>query len=64
MHSPRVDGLDGGSTSEGSLEAFELQTSLWELVSQMCPAKELSEVMRIMGHSLVEQACDLHDEVV
>jgi len=64
MYSPRVDGQDGGSTSECSLEAFELQTSLWELVSQMCPTEELSEVRRILGHSLVEQACDLHDEVV
>ena len=63
MSSSRVNGLDVDTGTEGTLEAFELQPPLWELVSQLCPEKETEEVTRILGHSLVEQACDLYEEV-
>ena len=62
MSSSRVDGLEV-DTDNVTLEAFELQPPLWELVSQLCPEKEAGEVRRILGHSLVEQACDLYEEV-
>ena len=62
MSSSRVDGLEV-DTDNVTLKAFELQIPLWELVSQLCPEKEAGEVRRILGHSLVEQACDLYEEV-
>ncbi len=49
--------------SQCNLEAFDLPASVWELVERLCPEKEASEVKRIVGHSLVEQAADLHEEV-
>lgn len=49
--------------SERTLEAFELTASVWSLVEEVCPEKETSEVKRIVGHSLVEQAKDLREEV-
>lgn len=63
MSLSRVDGLNVDTGREGTLEAFELQPPLWELISQLCPEKETGEVRRILGHSLVEQACDLYEEV-
>lgn len=49
--------------SEGILKAFELQPSVWKLILSLCPAKEVGEVRKVLGDSLVEQACDLHEEV-
>ena len=46
-----------------NLEAFELQVSVWECLRELCPEKELGEVKRILGHSLVEQTKDLYEEV-
>lgn len=45
------------------MEAFELQPSTWGLILQFCPESEAGEVKRLLGHSLVEQAGDLYEEV-
>ena len=49
--------------SEGDLKAFELQPSVWKLILSLCPAREVGEVRKVLGDALVEQACDLHEEV-
>ena len=49
--------------SESSLKAFELPPSVWKLILSMCPAREVGEVRKVLGDSLVEQACDLREEV-
>ena len=49
--------------SEGILKAFELQPSVWKLILSLCPAREVEEVRKVLGDSLVEHACDLHEEV-
>ena len=49
--------------SERSLKAFELPSSVWKLILSMCPSREVDEVRKVLGESLVEQACDLHEEV-
>lgn len=49
--------------SEGILKAFELQPSVWKLILSLCPSREVGEVRKVLGDSLVEQACDLHEEV-
>ncbi len=46
-----------------SLEAFELCLSVWSLVLSHCPSKEVEEVQRVLGVSLIEQAADLREEV-
>ena len=45
------------------LAEFELSPSVWDLILRHCPEKEVSEVGRVLGHSLVEQARDLQQEV-
>ena len=49
--------------SEGILKGFELQPSVWKLILSLCPAREVGEVRKVLGDSLVEQACDLYEEV-
>jgi hypothetical protein len=49
--------------SEGILKAFELQPSVWKLILSLCPAREAEEVRKVLGDSLVEHVCDLHEEV-
>ena len=49
--------------SEGILKAFELQPSVWKLILSLCPAREVDEVRKVLGDSLVEHTCDLHEEV-
>ena len=49
--------------SESNLKAFELPPSVWELILSVCPAREVGEVRKALGESLVEQTCDLHEEV-
>ena len=44
-------------------EPFELQPSMLDLVTELCPEHEAEEIWRVVGHSLVEQARDLLDEV-
>lgn len=51
------------SQAECNLEAFELEPSVWELIQSFCPEREIGEVRRTLGASLVEQARDLHEEV-
>ena len=46
-----------------SYEPFELQPSLLDTVSDVCPAGEAEEIWRVVGPSLAEQARDLLDEV-
>ena len=46
-----------------SRNVFELKPSIWELITELCPEKEASEVKRLLGISLVEQSSDLYDEV-
>ena len=36
---------------------------MWKLILSICPAREVGEVRKVMGDSLVEQACDLYEEV-
>ena len=49
--------------AECHLETFELSPSVWKLILSICPAREVGEVRKVMGDSLVEQACDLYEEV-
>ena len=44
-------------------EAFELPPSVWELIKNLCPEKESNELKRMLGQSLIEEACDLLTEV-
>ena len=53
--------FSGGS--EVSIETFDLKPSLWKLITSVCPSNEADEIKRILGASLVEQACDLYEEV-
>lgn len=43
--------------------AFELQPSIWKLITQSCPSEEQEEVQRILGYAIVEQTRELYDEV-
>ena len=45
-------------------EAFELPPSIWDIIQSCCPANEASEVKRVIGQSLIEEACDLYSEVI
>ena len=49
--------------SDCSLKAFELPPSVWKLILSFCPDREASEVRKVLGESLIEQTCDLHEEV-
>lgn len=49
--------------AECRLKTFELSPSVWKLILSICPAREVGEVRKVMGDSLVEQACDLFEEV-
>lgn len=51
------------SPPDCDLTEFELSPSVWDLILSYCPEKEASEVGRILGRSLVEQARDLQQEV-
>lgn len=51
-----------GSMSKGSSVAFELPPSVWELIKNLCPEKESNELKRMLGQSLIEEACDLLTE--
>ena len=57
----------GGRTDEEGVdvnyEPFELQPSVLEVVARLCPQHEAEEIWRVVGHSLVEQARDLLEEV-
>ena len=44
-------------------EPFELQPSIIDAVSKLCPENEADEIWRVVGHSLIEQAKDLLEEV-
>ena len=44
-------------------EAFELQPSMWKLITRSCPPEEQEEVQRVLGYAIVEQACELYEEV-
>lgn len=46
-----------------NFEPFELQPSIIDTVVDMCPEHEAEEIWRVIGHSLVEQARDLLEEV-
>lgn len=46
-----------------TFEPFELQPSIIDTVVDMCPEHEAEEIWRVIGHSLVEQARDLLEEV-
>lgn len=48
---------------EQAVEAFELCLSVWNLILSYCPEKEVGEVKRLLGTSLIEQTCDLREEV-
>lgn len=50
--------------SDCQLKAFELSPSVWKLMLTICPPREVDEVKKVLGESLVEQACDLHEEVL
>ena len=47
-----------------SREAFELSQTTWDIIQDNCPEREASEVKRVLGQSLVEEACDLYAEVL
>ena len=49
--------------AECRLKTFELSPSVWKLILSICPAREVGEVRKVLGDSLVEQACDLYEEV-
>lgn len=51
-------------SSSALSEAFELPPSIWEVIQNCCPANEASEVKRVIGQSLIEEACDLYSEVI
>lgn len=55
--------IDSGRTSSVMSELFELPATTWTVIQSCCPEKEANEVKRVIGHSLVEEACDLHTEV-
>lgn len=46
-----------------NFEPFELQPSIIDAVVDTCPEHEAEEIWRVVGHSLVEQARDLLEEV-
>lgn len=46
-----------------NFEPFELQPSIIDAVLNTCPEHEAEEIWRVVGHSLVEQAKDLLEEV-
>lgn len=48
---------------DDSMKALELCTSMWSLILSHCPGKEVGEVRRVLGASLIEQAADLREEV-
>ena len=50
--------------ADGSYEVFELCLSVWTLILSHCPEKEVGEVRRILGASLIEQVSDLREEVI
>lgn len=55
---------DNSERREGlSYEPFVLQPSIIDAVTELCPEHEAEEIWRIVGHSLVEQARDLLEEV-
>lgn len=51
-------------SSSALSEAFELPPSIWEVIQSCCPANEASEIKRVIGQSLIEEACDLYSEVI
>ena len=51
-------------SADNSFEVFELCLSVWDLILSHCPEKEVGEVRRVLGASLVEQASDLREEVI
>ena len=61
--------VSSGGTKEGEegvdmyFEPFELQPSIIDVVADMCPEREAEEIWLVVGHSLVEQARDLLEEV-
>lgn len=58
------DTVNGGGVAEEGLEPFELQPSMIDVVAKLCPKNEADEIWRVVGHSLVEQATDLMEEVM
>ena len=46
-----------------NFEPFELQPSIIDVVSDLCPEHEAEEIWHVVGYSLVEQARDLLKEV-
>ena len=54
---------EGVEREDAGYEPFELQPSLLDTVSDVCPAGEEEEIWRVVGPSLAEQARDLLDEV-
>lgn len=57
---------EGQADEEGvdiSFEPFELRPSVVDLVAKLCPEHEAEEIWRVVGHSHVEQAQDLLEEV-
>jgi len=57
------DAESGGEIAGESVEPFELQPSIIDVVAKLCPKNEADEIWRVVGHSLVEQAKDLLEEV-
>lgn len=52
--------LDNGR----ELEPFQLQPSIVDNISKLYSENEAEELCRVVGHSLVEQARDLLEEVL
>lgn len=57
------DTESGGVFAGGCLQPFVLQPSIIDVVAKLCPENEADEIWRVVGHSLVEQAKDLLEEV-
>ena len=54
---------DGSRCSSVTSETFELPATTWTVIQSCCPQREANEVKRVVGDSLIEEACDLHTEV-
>ena len=62
-HSGRGRREEGEARVHVNFEPFELQPSIIDVVSNLCPEHEAEEIWHVVGYSLVEQARDLLKEV-
>ena len=54
---------ESSSSMEWQLQAFVPRPSLWRLIEQSVPGRELREIKEVLGEDLVDETLDLQNEV-